>query len=93
MAKRAIIEDEVGKGWLVIPGDPIWDSVAALKKLGFEYIVLHHETITSGELGTPLPVGMLQNLAGSVEKIDSQGVRDAFNRQVRLHTCLRSLSQ
>lgn len=93
MAKRAIIEDETGKGWLVIPGDPAWHHVAALKKLGFEYTVLHHETITTGELRSPLPVGMLQDLAVSVSKVDSQGVRDAFNRQVRLHTCLRALGR
>ncbi len=93
MAKRAIIEDEKGRGWLVILGDPAWHHVAALKKLGFEYIVMHHTTIMSGELGPPIPVEMLHALSVSVDKIDSQGVRDAFNRQVRLSTCLRSLSR
>ena len=44
------VRDDKGATWQVSKGDPAWDAVSYLKKVGFDDIVLPRETLVLGEI-------------------------------------------
>lgn len=92
--QSATIEDELGIGWLVLPGDPAWPACEILLKR-MSLIVLPRGAIL-GKEEEYLPgvrETALARVRAAYDETKSGGIRDAFLRGTRLLACLDMLEE
>lgn len=88
---KAIIQDQDGRQWLVLKGDPAWDIVAGLRRTR-AVIVLPRLTLTRAFVPVPDEVHM-QRLGTAVQFTDDPLVAEAYKRSVTLYECLAALTR
>lgn len=90
MAKHAIVTDETGARWLVLPKDAAWGACSVLAAHGMDTsIVLARTTIETGELGPEPNEQQLKDLAEvySIGGLSNASMRDSFTRACARRAC------
>jgi hypothetical protein len=83
------VQDELGRVWLVLPGDPAWDVCGKLEK--FSTPILPVETLARGVVPHPDRTHQqMHKLQTAWIATADEDVRDAFVRAVTLYDCLVS---
>ena len=70
------IEDETGRLWEVLKGDPAYDMVTGLKRRGHQRIVLPVWTLRTGKLPHTLP--KLAPMGDAYKLLLDQGAKDGI---------------
>lgn len=84
-----VVQDEDGRRWLVLKGDPAWELVGRIKK---RPLVLPVQTLTRGIALHPERVrDHLERLQAGYELTGDEAIREAFVRAVALYDCLEVL--
>ena len=81
------VHDELGRTWLVLPGDPAWELA---KSLGRSDIILPTETLARGIVPHPdRTYRQMHRLQTAWQATGDKDVKDAFIRAVALYDSLK----